>query len=1207
MKRINAKNIMEKGGLMIEALAMLGLIAVVTPTMYKKSAERTMEIEDINTATTIRTISDAADSFISANYSTILADMTSGNQVMRNINIDDIKPYLPYGFDVEKSLVNYSTPKIGVRRPDTTSNSLTTFVLFPAKADEEEGIGQERTSRIASLIGANGGYTREIESTPAGGGTPTTETIAKGIGGIWALNKDNLNSLFGEDDGSGNKTYSGNINSIVTASSETIDISAAAEANNDKYLQRGLSDGEEKWRTAMSSDLYMGGIPDDPIYGEKTNQMHSIRRIQSLIVGAETGVAPETEGKEYGLYIAAGEGVSSAAYIGGALKALGGEFQVKGEDANKLLGFISKTTDNSKFHFEINEASLRYGYENDTSPYNFEVTSDGNITAQGDITNYGNIELAQGGGKSISIGSIAEGGNLISGNTTDNRVDILMNGESPVTETGIDAPTYDTTSSTSPTFNVEVGSNMKVHGIMAAGQLDTNKIRASSLAVGSEKVDDAKKWMYVDKDGVRIADPKYQHMYEDGTYNLGFNRVIIRKKDEASRDNPDIEISTGNRQKIPDIVWEGTDIDIGQGVFEVGSSSSLYPGRVDDHILRMADGKIINSVSTGDGSDSDLLPKMGTVLTSEGLTIGQWIKGEDKNIIEVDKDASLYMRKEGSTSTVDMVATNLNVTNEYGQNILSIQGNSLEPEPERDIDMWGKYWYYLGSDGGIREEWGKTANHLTIRPRGVNIYSGSQVVESFGAVELEATNPKNGQAMGIGLDANNAVEIYHKDAAMGGKVGDKRKIVLDDDSINMRINNERIGVELGVELNLNGLYVRGNWEEGNYQGDKTLLTQDGYSGNGVIQVGKIVANNKNFTSPLSNIGYPYKKDETTGKMVVDYSRPYNIDNTYGTGTRYDTYMVNPAYTSVMHDIKLTTRAGARLSDILPDFINKGIYVVRNSYQDTSGTSGDTSADFLPTSDGTVVSSTIQDGTWASPYVGEIPAPQCPPGYGRVVTLAPISFEVAQSGNIGIHGERRFVKRTSPIATDTSGNKVLEPYEFVQATDSASGKVTFKNNAESASEVTYVIGTNSPNVKPFSVQQSNWLKTHVRPRTNTEGFTTSWDAFMGFIYMEKEYGDLIAYLTEENSNPRFVYQADGNEDGIPDIFWNIFPVRRNSLDAYATVYCYFDRSNGMAKEINENGLVDQHSPNQGYTSYEKQSSSGYIERLNDPTLKYDEAW
>jgi hypothetical protein len=133
MKSINVKNIMEKGGLMIEALAMLGLIAVVTPTMYKKSAERTMEIEDINTATTIRTISNAAESYVSANYSNIIADMMTENQTSRIIAIDNLREYLPYGFDIDKSLVNYGTPKIGISRPNPTSNSLTTIFELAVK------------------------------------------------------------------------------------------------------------------------------------------------------------------------------------------------------------------------------------------------------------------------------------------------------------------------------------------------------------------------------------------------------------------------------------------------------------------------------------------------------------------------------------------------------------------------------------------------------------------------------------------------------------------------------------------------------------------------------------------------------------------------------------------------------------------------------------------------------------------------------------------------------------------------------------------------------------------------------------------------------------------------------------------------------------------------------------------------------------------
>ena len=60
--------ISQAGSMMIEAMAMLALISLVTPTLYKKSAERTSELQDINTAAHLRTIMKAADSYVSANY-----------------------------------------------------------------------------------------------------------------------------------------------------------------------------------------------------------------------------------------------------------------------------------------------------------------------------------------------------------------------------------------------------------------------------------------------------------------------------------------------------------------------------------------------------------------------------------------------------------------------------------------------------------------------------------------------------------------------------------------------------------------------------------------------------------------------------------------------------------------------------------------------------------------------------------------------------------------------------------------------------------------------------------------------------------------------------------------------------------------------------------------------------------------------------------
>ena len=46
----------QRGTLLMEAIAMLGLIAMVTPTLYKKSAERMQEIQDINVAAQARKI-----------------------------------------------------------------------------------------------------------------------------------------------------------------------------------------------------------------------------------------------------------------------------------------------------------------------------------------------------------------------------------------------------------------------------------------------------------------------------------------------------------------------------------------------------------------------------------------------------------------------------------------------------------------------------------------------------------------------------------------------------------------------------------------------------------------------------------------------------------------------------------------------------------------------------------------------------------------------------------------------------------------------------------------------------------------------------------------------------------------------------------------------------------------------------------------------
>jgi len=54
----------ELGSLMIEAMAMLALISMVTPILYKKSAERTTELQDINAASEVRALIKSLDTMM---------------------------------------------------------------------------------------------------------------------------------------------------------------------------------------------------------------------------------------------------------------------------------------------------------------------------------------------------------------------------------------------------------------------------------------------------------------------------------------------------------------------------------------------------------------------------------------------------------------------------------------------------------------------------------------------------------------------------------------------------------------------------------------------------------------------------------------------------------------------------------------------------------------------------------------------------------------------------------------------------------------------------------------------------------------------------------------------------------------------------------------------------------------------------------------
>lgn len=1178
MKKNN--KLAQKGGMMIEALAMLGLIAVVTPTMYKKSAERTLEVEDINTATTMRSVMTAADSYVSSHYGELIQEISanSTNNRTKTLSTSDLQPYLPYGFNADK-LYDFGEPQVSVVR---NGNNLTAFVLFPAKEDGENGLGQERTVRIATLVGANGGYVNGDQT-------------AKGIGGIWNLNKTDFQTVFGSTDTSKPEVYS-----IVTASTDAIN-NTNTEEDTDKFLYRTAANG--LWHNTMRADLYMGGNTDEHDgydASDPKSQPFSIRNIKSLIVGTQNAGDEDT----YGLYINSGENnTNDAAFIKGSLEAVNSQFKVD----DKLLSYMSS----DDITFEIGKrgqeegglflySDSAYGPESGTLKLAHSISEDG------DINNYGDqVNLAQGWGA-------GEGGTFTVGNTKSptifaeddsngnkivqlldngeftlnnhpensrNDVIVMMDNAAVGTEIG-DSNSWNKTVSynNSPVFPVRVGSNAKVDGILATAQLDTQNIRAATLEVGSANIDDANKWLKVDANGIHGRDPSEEsNTYFDVSHNN--IKMIARYPDNDTFGSLlDDDITDQVEMKAASMLnfnAEHGAIDV-VGAAEVNVSAP--------------------SISISDGS------------------IQQKVEGENITFSSLQNGTT-----QPYNTNVKIQKTNFEVQDTNNNLVFEVKGNTNSPITKNDNDK-----YDVAVHGRAVFTSGVNNNPSTGRQSPDRVYMNI------------SDNLNSNAIVNIVQDAQSSTEnegIF------------KEILTIDGDgepwSTSSTGTNGTVYIRKGM-LEIKPITKTAFEDQSKYYDNQDLSANTGY---GVIKASRFVANNPNINNDAKA---PSEVPEFfTGSDYTDYNGAYS--------KRYDTYMVNPAYTSVMHDIKLTTRGGARLSDILPDFINKGIYITSNTYKDDikkmSFKFDSSSKKVVPAGEGDIakpLSGPIilgESDSWASPYLGFVPAPQCPPGYNRVITMAPQSFMMAQAGQMqkGVSprvGEGAYyVKNQVPDETafteyssTIQENGAYVQQAFVKPTVSEDADVRINNITTSGAAKTQglnISGTSGTNASqtatyflasfgdktvPLTIQQSTWLKTNVIAvgKKNQEyaigsnidsgDYVLGWAALMGFVYDAATYQTVIDKLSGN-----IQYNNDNN-----NVYWNVFPVRRNTLEAYATTYCYFDRNGIMWDEFKDGGYgeyIDHYNALTDYGNYtkEKNLDSKYKERLNDPTLKYDEVW
>ncbi len=154
----------ERGAVIVEIIAVIALLGVMGPLLFKQVLTRNEEVENINMASEIRVMKEALSAYVLTNKQAILSD-PAGCQ----IGVDVID-YLPVGMDVVVD--DYVCILCRVESGTATAPTFVQGFVVPTAAVLPEDMGLKRSARVANLIGSDGGiyYNDEINGTAGGWG-----------------------------------------------------------------------------------------------------------------------------------------------------------------------------------------------------------------------------------------------------------------------------------------------------------------------------------------------------------------------------------------------------------------------------------------------------------------------------------------------------------------------------------------------------------------------------------------------------------------------------------------------------------------------------------------------------------------------------------------------------------------------------------------------------------------------------------------------------------------------------------------------------------------------------------------------------------------------------------------------------------------------------------------------------------------------------
>ncbi|MBO7556084.1 MAG: hypothetical protein J6T72_01655, partial [Alphaproteobacteria bacterium] len=1259
MKNVLNK-INETGTLLIEAIAMLGLVSMVTPVLYKKAAERSAELQDINASSQLRAIASAMDAYLTDNFAKIVqgssdvlgadfSDFQLGEtETSATISISALKDYLPYGMmsgnnirdtklisSATTRLIPSETPggdptsephgnyQIVVKLNQQFDNgepvvqTLTGFII----AEPKPGVvNNNRAARIASMVGSNGGY--------------ITGNRVNGVQGVWSVAKNDLDS--GMQD-----------NTIVISSLQPI---TSQGLSNEKVLHRvNMQNDVDQELNTMTTDLFMGKTADDTRNIRMVNQIVMMPNAARMVGGTDANIADHNA--DDGLPANNPADIDNALYIGnrgganiqGALQAVESLFTVRenlGQNqqagqGNPVAELRGRGLNDPTFHVGVD--NMTYG---NPIPGTMRLTVDnGNLVYARTANTGGNGATAR---ESLNVGETTVSAmentlRVVRGNTTqegtgnitgssDGYVTIGTGGSITAQQSANLTPyTWDTNhvatagDADNGSAVLTVGGSAFVEDTLLGGKVKGFDVEASRLRAGRTSAtfdaadSDDDFFMKVLSEGtpgvedtedptnsipdiaahnrfilgneanpfVRAADTVRPGFTVDAQrVNGGIDLIsgetaLLDANNDVTNDTPQpgkIRLGAENGIFLSTYNANGTGLNLDSAVSIQSDTLQVYQKangyRTIDAVTRrfyVINNNIVNLADTTDDADGTIATANNT--KTNDANDGKYIvEGMEFNVgrREFGNNGTIILTKNDSLNLDDDDDSNYN-DNIRETSILNIQPNRYGTSKVTTRLRGGVGFYDHDQLGENRDNPADTND-----PAALFIDKGKfeirSTVDSHPFTVNSSTNSHivNKGDLILAVDNNMDTERY---TAGNSSIANLGSVYIRKGSINLASNRSRLSnSQIANDYSGN----QGTQSNGNPNPTaKENMT-------GYIAADRFISHYANQSSDVAAIKAPSIIAGTDGIASATV-----LGTNAWTGAPYDKYEVNPAYTSVMHDIKLTTRGGARLSDILPDFINKGIYVVDTDYKEKLNLDNGTIADWANSN---FSADTCRGNNNCiagandpvSAYVGFVPTPKCPPGYAKVITLTPAGWAMAQAGKLNI---KTINNNNRPEVDIYDAATVLETN--AQAT----------TNSETAQQPIYL-----------DYQKSTWLRSEVRPvyagyMNNTHTGDTNpltpkpanfngWGLIMGFIYPESQYQNLIAEATATTTTSGVMHGAHGTSSSTATtsetVYWNLFPVYKSEIEGYATVYCYFDRSRS---EYNNSSYIDR------YNQLDKYNNNG----------------